>query len=407
MYHYATLPNGLKVIGETLPHLHSVSLGVWIGAGSRYEEPEVSGISHFIEHMMFKGTARRSTKEIAETIDAVGGQLNAFTAKEYTCYYAKLLDQHLQLGVDLLADMVNDSLFLPAEIEKEQSVVLEEIKSYQDAPDELIHDLFVARVLKDHELGRSILGNAQTISRLSQEILFDYLRQHYTPDNMIFAVAGNIQFDQVIAEIEPRFAKLQGRACHICTSLPPVRAEEIYICKDTEQVHLCIGGRGVARKDSRKYAVILLDNILGGSVSSRLFQRLREEEGLVYVTGSSHSAFLDTGVFSIYAGTSMAHFERVVALIKEELVKIRQIPVDSGELTRTKQQLKGNLLLSLESTCNRMNRLAKAALFDEELLTPEAVVEKLDAVTAAELQEVARELFDPEKLVMVALGPFF
>lgn len=406
MYQRVTLSNGLKIVCETIPYGRSVSLGVWTGTGSRNEEPQYNGVSHLIEHMMFKGTSRRSTRQIAEAIDAVGGQLNAFTTKEYTCYYAKVLDQHFQLGVDLLADMVTNSKFLPAEIEKEKSVVLEEIKSYEDSPDELIHDIFYNMVLKGHELGQSILGTPETIALLNQEILFDYLHKHYTPDNIVFAVAGNIQIDQVIAEVEGRFSRLHGKSERYCSKLPGLQSTTYLKNKDTEQVHLCIGGRGVSRKDPRKYAAVLLDSILGGSVSSRLFQRLREDEGLVYTTGTSHSSFLDTGVFTIYAGTSMANYERVVGLIREEIAKLQNRAVDERELNRAKEQLKGNLLLSLESTCNRMSRLAKMELFHDNLLTPEETVARIEAVTAGQVQELAVELLAEDQLITTAIGPF-
>ncbi|HOP75467.1 MAG TPA: pitrilysin family protein [Bacillota bacterium] len=406
MYQRVTLSNGLRIVCETIPYGRSVSLGVWTRTGSRNEEPQFNGISHFIEHMMFKGTSRRSTRQIAEAIDAVGGQLNAFTTKEYTCYYAKVLDQHFQLGVDLLADMITNSLFLPAEIEKEKSVVLEEIKSYEDAPDELIYDIFYSLVLKGHELGRSILGTPETVSQFNREILMEYLQKHYTPDNMVFAVAGNIQIDQVIAEVEGRFSGLCGKSEQSSSELPELQMTTYFKDKDTEQVHLCIGGRGVSRKDPRKYTAILLDSILGGSVSSRLFQRLREDEGLVYTTGTNHSSFMDTGVFTIYAGTSMANFERVVTLIQEEIIKLQTQGIDEEELNRAKEQLKGNLLLSLESTCNRMSRLAKMELFQDPLLSPEETVARIEAVTADQVQKMAVELLADDRLITTAIGPF-
>lgn len=406
MYQRATLPNGLRIICETIPHVHSVSLGIWVGTGSRYEDPSLNGISHFIEHMMFKGTSKRTTKQIAETIDAVGGQLNAFTTKEYTCYYAKLLNHHFQLGADLLADMVTDSIFLPQEIDKEKLVVLEEIKSYEDSPDELIHDIFLGEVLKDHSLGRSILGLPETIDQITRDSIVNFLMQHYTPDNIVFAVAGNIQFDQVMAIVQNRFAHLQGSVNYTYPEIPPIEPKTLLKYKDTEQVHICIGTRGVPRKYPKKYAVFLLDSILGGSVSSRLFQKLREEEGLVYMTGSSHSLFIDTGVFTIYAGTSMKNYELVTMLIKAELQKIKKNLVGPEELARAKEQIKGNLLLSLESTCNRMSRIAKSEMFNDELLTPEESVARIEAVTANDILEIADELFDESKLITTAIGPF-
>jgi predicted Zn-dependent peptidase len=406
MYQKTSLSNGLRIVCETIPHVHSVSMGVWVGTGSRYEDFYYNGISHFVEHMLFKGTKSRTAKQIAEAIDAVGGQLNAFTTKEYTCYYAKLLSQHFQFGIDLLSDMVLNSVFDPLEIDKEKSVVLEEINSYEDAPDELIHDLFVSILLKNHSLGWNILGSQETIERIDRKVIQDFMNHHYTPDNLVFAVAGNIQLDQIVPEIEKRFAHLRGTFTDKLDQLPPLEASKCYRNKDTEQVHLCIGTRGVSRKDPQKYAVFVLDSILGGSVSSRLFQRLREERGLVYVTGSSHSSYRDTGIFSIYAGTSMKNVEAVKTLVNEEIDKLRQELVDELELSRAKEQIKGNLLLGLESTCNRMSRLAKMVLFKDTLSTPEETVARIDEVTSEAVLHVACDLFKTENFVTAAIGPF-
>lgn len=406
MYQRTTLSNGLRIICESIPHVHSVALGVWVGSGSRYEDPYYNGISHFIEHMFFKGTSRRTAKQIAETIDAVGGQLNAFTTKEYTCFYAKVLDQHYKLGIDLLSDMVTQSLFAPEEMEKEKLVVLEEIKSYEDSPDDMIHDILIHSALKGHPLGWSILGSPETIQRIDRKAVMDYLGQHYTPDNIVFAVAGNVQFDQIVAEIEGHFSKLSGSKKESSSVVPEMEPAVVIKQKDIEQVHLCLGTQGIGRQDPDKYVVFVLDSILGGSVSSRLFQQLREERGLVYVAGSNHASYLDTGIFSVYAGTSLRNFEEVITLIKKELNKFTVELVEEAELTRAKDQLRGNLLLSLESTCNRMSRIAKTELFGDQLLTPEESVAKIETVTADAIRRVARHFFDEHRIVMAAIGPF-
>ncbi len=406
MYQKATLSNGLRIVCEPISQMHSVSLGVWVGTGSRYEEPYHNGISHFIEHMLFKGTQKRTAKQIAEEIDAVGGQLNAFTTKEYTCYYAKVLSQHFRLGIELLSDMVTNSTFDVHEIEKEKQVVLEEIKSFEDTPDEMIHDLFAASVLKGHPLGWMILGTQDTVERIDRPAILEYLKQHYTPDNIVFAVAGNVQIDQIVPEIEKHFANLYGKAHQELQTVPVAVPELIIKPKKIEQVHLCIGTRGVARKSPDKYGVFVLDGLLGGSVSSRLFQQLREERGLVYVTGSSHSAYIDTGIFSIYAGTRLKNFAKVISLIKAELHSLMQETVSEEELIRTKEQLKGSLLLSLDSTCNRMSRLAKTELFEDQLFSPEEIVAKIDAVTSSDVKRLANELFTDEKQFLTAIGPF-
>ncbi len=406
MYQRATLPNGLKLICEPIPHVHSVSIGIWVGTGSRYEDPMYNGISHFIEHMLFKGTSRRTTKQIAEEIDAVGGQLNAFTTKEYTCYYAKVLGERFHLGIDLLADMFTNSLFAPEEIEKEKLVILEEIKSFEDSPDELVHDMLAGAILKEHPLGWPILGTPESIARINRQVIMKYLLQHYTPDNIVIAAAGNLQIDQIIAEVEKSFSKLSGEFNYQFPPLPAFSPEIVLKSKDTEQVHLCLGTRGVNRKHSDKYAVFVLDSILGGSVSSRLFQELREERGLVYVTGSNHSAFKDTGIFSVYAGTSFKNYDEVVGLIKHEIKRLFNEMVSDIELNRAKEQLKGNLLLGLESTSNRMNRIAKLELYQDQLLTPEESVAKVEAVTKDDILRIAGEMFGAKEPVITAIGPF-
>lgn len=264
MYQRTTLSNGLRVICETIPHVHSVALGVWVGSGSRHENHYYNGMSHFVEHMFFKGTAQRTAKQIAETIDAVGGQLNAFTTKEYTCFYAKVLDRYYQLGIDLLADMVTQSQFIPEEIEKEKSVVLEEIKSYEDSPDDMIHDVLIHSALKNHPLGWTILGSPETIHRIDQNAIKDYLSHHYTPDNIVFAVAGNVQFDQILEELERQFSSLHGNKTQELSAVPEVEPAVIIKHKEIEQVHICLGTQGIGRHDPNKYVVFVLDCILGG-----------------------------------------------------------------------------------------------------------------------------------------------
>ncbi|MGE5530031.1 MAG: M16 family metallopeptidase [Patescibacteria group bacterium] len=393
MYHRATLPNGLRVIGEDMPYIHSVSLGLWVGAGSRDEPAGWEGISHLIEHMFFKGTQRRSAREIAETIDAVGGQLNAFTTREYTCYYAKVLSTHLPLGLELLAEMFTSSALDEGELAKEKDVILEEIKSYEDAPDELVHDLLAAALWPRHPLGRPILGTPASITALTGSDLREYLRLHYEPHNTVLAVAGRMDFDQV-CEMAARHLSQPCTGSVRPVQVPPrPDPTRLIRTKDTEQVHLCLGGPGVERANTDKYAVLVLDSILGGSVSSRLFQKLREERGLVYAVGSTHTSFRDTGLFSIYAGTALDRAAEVIGLIVEEIERLQLERIDDAELARAKDQLRGNFLLGMESTSTRMSRLAKAELFRDEVLTPEEVAARVDAVTAADVSRLARAVF--------------
>lgn len=406
MYHRTTLSNGLTIVCETIPYVHSVSMGFWVTCGSRNETAREHGISHFIEHMAFKGTARRNAKEIAEAIDAVGGQLNAFTTKEYTCFYAKVLDQHLDLGMDLLADMIISPCLAKGDITKEKNVIEEEIKSYEDSPDEMVHDLFAATVLANHPLGHTILGTPETVSALRQKDLLDYRRRFYTPDNACLALAGNIDFDKVVEMAEGLWSGLTGEKQPLATQAGSSGPKLAVRRKDTEQVQLCLGTEGFPRYHKDKYNMLLLDSILGGSVSSRLFQELREERGLVYSTGSHHASYMDTGIFTVYAGTSPGNTSEVINIVRQQLDQLMQEPVKPEELRRAKEQLKGNLWLSLENTSNRMSRLAKSQLFSGQFLTPDEVVAKIEDVTADAVMEAARNTFPKERRILAAVGPF-
>ncbi len=401
-----TLDNGLPVVCEHIPYVRSVSIGFWVACGSRNETEQEQGISHLIEHMAFKGTKSRSAREIAEMIDAVGGHLNAFTTKEYTCFYVKLLDQHFRLGLDLLADLIINPVFSPEELEKEKNVVLEEIKMYEDSPDELVFELFTQALLKDHPLGHSILGTPESIKHLDREALFKYKERYYTPDNSCLAIAGNFDFDGIIEESNHFWHKLTGR-CQTAQEQPLKMQDEDYLrYKKTEQVHLCLGTPGFSRHDPNRYALVVLNNILGGSSSSRLFQSLREERGLVYVTNSYYSAFRDLGLFSIYAGTSLRHYEEVLTLIRKELFSLQENPVPAEELNRVKEQIKGNMWLGLENTNNRMSRLAKCELFYGRYISPEEELAQIEQVSSEDLQRIARMLFTPDQLTLAAIGPF-
>ncbi|MGQ9779883.1 MAG: M16 family metallopeptidase [Bacillota bacterium] len=394
MYHRARLTNGLRIVGEVMPNVNSVAIGLWVGAGSRDEKKGMEGVSHLIEHMLFKGTTRRSAREIAEAIDAVGGQLNAFTTREYTCFYVKILDRHMALGLELLAEMFCSSLFDPVELEKEKGVVLEEIKSYEDAPDELVYDLLAAAWWPDHPLGRPILGTPSSVARLTREDALAYMAEHYRPEETVLAVAGRFVFEEVVRLAEQNLASLSPSPRAVQRERPVPFPGRLVKTKDTEQVHLCLGGRGVERRNPEKFAFLVLDSILGGSVSSRLFQRLREDRGLVYAIGSTHTAFRDAGLLTVYAGTDPRNVEEVIRLILEEMRRLATEPVDEAELARAKEQIRGNFLLGLESTSARMSRLAKAELFYERLLTPEEVLALIDAVTAEDVQRVARFAFE-------------
>jgi predicted Zn-dependent peptidase len=405
LYQKAVLANGVRIVTEEIEHVRSISIGLWVGAGSRDEEEGYEGISHFIEHMFFKGTARRTARELAESLEAVGGQLNAFTTKEYTCYYVKVLDEDLDLAIDVLSDMYFASLFNEEEIEKEKKVVLEEIKMYEDTPDELIHDLFAEFVWNEHPLGRSILGTAESICSLNREKILHYMDKHYAPDNLVIAVAGKISTDKILQKLSSLFQNFRHGGRRVLQDVPVGQAVTSYVPKDTEQTHLVIGVPGLGQNDEDLYTLHVINNILGGGLSSRLFQEIREQRGLVYSIYSYLSTFIDTGLFAIYAGTSPHNVREVLECILAEIGKMRREGISAQELERTKAQIKGNLYLGLESVSSRMSRLGKTELCYDRVLTPEDVVKKLEKVTVEDVLRVVRCLWQKEKISLTMLGP--
>lgn len=404
MYQRTVLPNGIRIVTEEIPHVRSAAIGFWYRAGSRDEAPGQNGISHFIEHLMFKGTKTRSARAIAEAIDATGGQMNAYTSKEHTCYYARVLDQHLDLAVEILADMLLNSVFAPSEMEKEKSVILEEIKMYDDSPDELVHDLLAEAAFYDHPLGQGVLGRDETIRAIGREDVVRYIEQRYVGRNLVVAAAGNLVHEQVVEQISRWFSHLpEGEADGPPTPLKPPLPQKILV-KDTEQVHLCVGSRGFGRHHEDRYAVLLVDVALGGGMSSRFFQELREERGLVYSTYTYHTPFQETGLFAVYAGTSPENVREVVELIRDGLVRAAKEGLRPDELARAKEQLKGSLMLGLENTANRMSRIARAELFQEELLTPDELIRVIDRVTLEDAHRVTRAIVE-NGLIVAAVGP--
>ena len=405
MYHRTTLSNGLPIVCETIPHVHSVAMGFWVACGSRNETPREHGISHFIEHMVFKGTARRTAKEIAEAIDAVGGQLNAFTTKEYTCFYAKVLAEHLPLAVDVLADMFFNSLMAERDIEREKRVILEEIRLYDDSPDELVHDLFAQALWPHHPLGWSVLGTYDTVGGLNRSRILSYYHDLYTPENTVVAVAGGVSASQTVELLAPVFGSRKGQGRNRSTEPPRSQATVRLTPRDTEQVQLCLGTPGLAQDDPRVYALQILNNVTGGGLSSRLFQEVREERGLAYSVYSYHSAYMDSGLFAVYAGTGPGAVKEVVGLVLKELGRLKREPISEEELHRAKEQIRGNLLLNLENVSYRMSRLGKSELCYGRIITTEEILENVNKVTREEVQEVAERLFVPEKFALTAIGP--
>lgn len=400
----SVLPNGLRVISEAMPGVPSVTIGIWVENGSRFETPEQNGISHFLEHLFFKGTERRSATKIAEEIDAVGGVLNAFTSKEYTCYYAKVLAEHLPLAIDLLGDIFRHSRFDPAEIDRERAVVLQEISQVEDTPDDYVHDLFNLHYWPGHPLGFPICGRAETVQQFGQRDLLAFLAARYQPDRIIIAAAGNLTHAVLVDWVEREFGVLSG-ATGANLAPPPVPAFELYTEeKSLEQVHICIGTRGVPQCAPERYAGYLLSTALGGGMSSRLFQEVRERRGRAYSVYSFLSSYRDAGYLGIYAGTSAEWVEEVVCVIAAELRAVAAAGLRVDELSRVKNQLKGNMLLGLESSDSRMNRVAKNEIYFGHDITPDEVAARIDATSNDQVVRLAQELLRPEEMAMTLLG---
>lgn len=404
MYQKTILSNGIRILSEEISHVRSAVIGVWINAGSRYETDDNSGVSHFIEHMMFKGTKRRTAKDIAEELDAVGGNLNAFTTKEYTCYYAKVLDEHFDLAMDLLSDMLFESMFSQDDLEREKNIIIEEIKMCEDTPDELVHDIFTKAIWQNHPLGRPVIGSSKTVQALNRDDLLNYYEKHYTADNIIITVTGNIKHEVVIEKVESVFRNVKTNKIKHSTLPPVVKSDFICYEKDTEQVHIIIGTPGYKLKHEDIYAVQIMNIILGGGVSSRLFQKIREQKGLVYSIYSYHNSYHDTGLFGIYTGLSKHNVSAAIEMILEELKIILQDGVPENELRRAKNQFKGNLLISLENIGSRMSRLGRSEIYLGKVLSIDEIIQRMYKVTSEDIRRVACNMFKPEHFAMSAVG---
>jgi len=405
LYKKTTLDNGLRIVSESIPYMSSVSLGFFVGTGSRSEMPSEQGVSHFIEHLVFKGTEKRSARDIAEMVDDIGGQLNAATDRENTCYYIKVLPEHLGLGMDILSDMLLHSKFAEVEVEKERQVVLEEISLYEDSPDELIHDLHINSLWPGHALGRNILGTRDTIGSMSRTMITDYTRRHYTPDNIVVAAAGNLTHEQLVDQVGTFWANVKGSLQGMTDPTPIFVPGRLLQDKDIEQIHICLGTPGVAQDSPQYYASHVLNTIVGGGVSSRLFQNIREERGLAYSVCSYPSSFRDTGLMTIYTGVSPENSQEVMTIIRSIIEDIRSNGVRTDELKRAKEQLKAGLLFSLESSASRMSRLGRAEISAREYLSPEKLAAKVDAVSLQQLFELAQPLYRQDSTCLTALGP--
>ena len=400
-----TLANGVRVITETMPHVRSVSVGIWIGTGSRRENSEQNGISHFIEHMLFKGTTRRSAEDIARSVDSIGGNLDAFTAKELVCFNTKVLDQHLSQAFDVLADLVLHPLFRPEDIEKEKGVILEEIKMEADSPDYLVHELFSANFWKGHSLGKPILGTRETVKAFDRARTQSYYKKVYTPANMLVTAAGNMTHHQLVKLVREHFDELEPGSNPARETVPGTHARiSLRNKKSLEQVHLCLGVPSYPLPHEKRFACYVLNTLLGGGMSSRLFQNIRERQGLAYAVFSELSPYRDTGCLTIYAGTSLGSARKVVESILKEFRDLKQELVSAEELRRAKDHLKGSLMLGLESTSSRMSNLARQEMYFGHFFSLDDLVESIEAVTADEVQSIARAFFDPKQIAVTVLG---
>lgn len=405
-YRKTVLDNGVRVVTENIPHLRSLAVGFWFKTGSRDEPENLAGIAHFLEHMNFKGTEKRGTVRIAREIEGHGGHLNAYTSKEVTCYYARVVDEQTARAVDVLSDITRNSLYNPAEIEKERDVILEELKTVEDTPDELVFEQFISQVFTPHSIGRSVLGTRESLKLINRSDLLSYSKANYNGSNVVIAAAGRINHDRFVRMIDRRFT---NQTVEPAVRKPPqVSGNEVYrqdTYTSTQQAHILWGCRGLRYDDPRKFIFLVLMTILGGGMSSRLFQNIREKLGLAYSIYAFLETYVDTGLFGVYAATMPEKAEKVLALVRKEVKYFINHPVSDRELKRTKDQLKGNLKLSLESPNTRMHRLAKLEINIGYWLPIDDIIARIDAVSPADIIEIAQEFFEKQALYTSILWP--
>jgi predicted Zn-dependent peptidase len=406
-YLLTTLDGGGRVITEPLPSVRSAAIGLWIGAGSRDEDDAHAGASHFLEHLLFKGTRSYTALEIAEIFDAFGGELNASTARDYTVVFARVLDEHIDTALDVMTDMV----FAPSltDVDSEREVVLEEIAMIEDTPQELVHDLFTETVFGDHPLGRPVLGSAEVISSISRRSIGAYHRSRYRPDNVVVAAAGSVDHDRLVELVQAGTEKRGEASTRRPAARPPFVAAPPpslrFQRKDTEQYHLCLGAPGIARSDKRRFTASILDGILGGSASSRLFQEIREKRGLAYAVYTFGSQYADTGQIGIYVGTREENLGACLAIVAEEVAAVAHGEVREDEVERAKENLKGRVMLAMELTSNRMSRLGKSLVTDSDLLSLDQILAEIEAVEPDSVAQLAAFLLPPDKLSVTGIGP--
>ncbi|MDP4092009.1 MAG: pitrilysin family protein [Bacillota bacterium] len=405
MYKKIVLKNGVRIVCEKIPYMRSVSVGIWVATGSRNENTTNNGISHFIEHMLFKGTRNRTAKEIAEIIDNIGGQINAFTGKECTCYYTKTLDTHIDIAIDILSDMFFNSKFSKTDMDVERKVILEEIGMYEDSPEELVHDILSETVWDGNPLGYPILGTKECLENVDREKIKNYIACNYTPQNTVIAVAGNYDDDVLLELLTKAFSSWKGKCTKGETNenaefMPNTRIKS----KETEQVHICMGFKGIEHGNDELYTLLAVNNILGGGMSSRLFQKIREAKGLVYSIYSYPSSYKNAGLFTVYAGMKPEHVNQVLKMIIKEIKEIKKDGIKPEELAKSKEQLKGNYILGLESTSSRMNSIGKSELLLGKINTPEEILFKIEQINMERVNNVLEQVLDINNIGFTAVG---
>ena len=403
--HREVLANGLTVLTEEMQHIRSVSIGIWIKTGSRDEDLQWNGISHFIEHMVFKGTKHRSAEEIARQVDSIGGNMDAFTAKECVCFNVKVLDDHLPIAMDVLSDLVLNPVFDGADISRERGVILEEIKMDEDSPDYLVHEIFTQNFWKDHPLGKPILGTKETVKKFEQAVVLDFYGQRFAPGNLIICAAGNLKHAQFVELVAKHFAQMQPKKNGFHSPQPKIVPRIIMRNKKAlEQVQICIGVPSYPIAHEKRYASYVLNTLLGGGMSSRLFQNIRERQGLAYAIYSDLNPYRDTGCLGVYAGTSRESAAKVVRSVVSEFRQLKTEPVPEEELRRAKDQLKGSLMLSLESSTARMSNLARQEMYFDRFYGLDELIENIESVTSDDLQVMANDFFRGELIAVTVLG---
>lgn len=391
-----TLDNGFRIVTEHIESVKSISIGIWVKTGSRHETPKQAGVTHFLEHMLFKGTETRSAYDIALSMEAVGGYLNAFTSSEYTCYYARCLNTQVDRAMDVLSDMVLNPSFPAEEVEKEKKVVIEEMKMYRDSPDDYLFEEFTSKLFEDHPLGRPIIGFEDTVNAFTRDDLYEYMKDRYTPSNLLISVAGNVDHDHVVELAKKTFEGLSGNEKPIdAPTFKPEKADRHTFTKAIEQTHYVLGKRGLKSNHDDRYKLLLANTVLGGGMSSRLHQNVREKYGYCYSIQPFNQTFSDTGLYGIYVGTDKEYVDHVHELVVKELNTMREELIPEKELSEAKSQLKGKLLLSQENTSNRMTRLAKSELHFGRFVTLDELVKNIDDVQANDIQAFSKDFFDP------------